>query len=181
MVLAAHLPELVHARHRRLHRNAEPAAQRPSPAANRHRGHLRQGAAERHTASVGDVAYVVEGHQPLIGDAIIGEGPGLMVAIEKFPGFNTLEVTRGVERALDELKPGLPGIEINTTIYHPASFIERATSNLGKAAIISIILAAAALGLLMGSWRAAVIALAAISLSFVSAVCCYRPPGFRSA
>src|ERR1700716_3400941 len=121
------------------------------------------------TVSVGDVAYLVEGHQALIGDAIIGEGPGLMVAIEKFPGFNTLDVTRGVERALDELKPGLPGIEINSTIYYPASFIERATSNLGKALIISIILAAVVLGLLMGSWRTAVIALAAISLSFVCA------------
>jgi Cu/Ag efflux pump CusA len=121
------------------------------------------------TVRVGDVAYLVEGHQALIGDAIIGEGPGLMVAIEKFPGFNTLDVTRGVERALDELKPGLPGIEINTTVYRPASFIERATGNLGKAAIISIILAAVVLGLLMGSWRTTVIALAAISLSFVSA------------
>jgi Cu/Ag efflux pump CusA len=121
------------------------------------------------TVRVGDVAYLVEGHQALIGDAIIGEGPGLMVAIEKFPGFNTVDVTRGVERALDELKPGLPGIEINTTIYYPASFIERATSNLGKAVITSIILAAVVLGLLMGSWRTAVIALAAISLSYVSA------------
>src|SRR6267142_5299993 len=121
------------------------------------------------TARIGDVAHVLEGHQPLIGDAIIGEGPGLLVAIEKFPGFNTLEVTRGVERALEELKPGLPGIEIDTTIYHPASFIERATGNLGKAAIVSIVLVATALGLLMGSWRTAVIALAAISLSFVTA------------
>jgi Cu/Ag efflux pump CusA len=121
------------------------------------------------TVSVGDVAYLVEGHQALIGDAIVGDGPGLMVAIEKFPGFNTLDVTRGVERALNELKPGLPGIEINTTIYHPASYIERATSNLGKALIISIILAAVVLGVLMGSWRTAVIALVAISLSFVCA------------
>jgi Cu/Ag efflux pump CusA len=121
------------------------------------------------TARVGDVAHVLEGHQPLIGDAIIGDGPGLLVAIEKFPGFNTLEVTRGVERALEELKPGLPGIEIDTNIYRPASFIERATGNLEKAVIASIVLVAAALGLLMGSWRTAVIALAAISLSFVTA------------
>lgn len=121
------------------------------------------------TTSVGDVAYLVDGHQALIGDAIVGENPGLMVAIEKFPGFNTLDVTRGVERALNELKPGLPGIEINTTIYHPASFIERATSNLGKSMLVSIILAAIVLGLLMGSWRTAVIALATISLSFLCA------------
>ena len=126
---------------------------------------------------VGDVAFLAEGHQALIGDAIIGGGPGLMLAIEKFPGFNTSEVTRGVERARDELKPGLPGIEINTTIYHPSSFIERGTGNVNKAAIISIILVAMVLGLLMNSWRSAVIALAAISLSFVSAVLLLQAAG----
>ena len=119
--------------------------------------------------SVGEIAHVVEDHQPLIGDAIIGEGPGLLVAIEKFPGYNTLDVTRGVQLALEELKPGLAGIEIDTTIYHPASFLERATGNLGKALVISIVLAAVMLGLLMGSWRTAVIALVAILLSFVTA------------
>jgi Cu/Ag efflux pump CusA len=129
------------------------------------------------TARVGDVAYLVEGHQALIGDAIIGEEPGLMLAIEKFPGFNTSDVTRGVERALDELKPGLPGVEINTTIYRPASFIERATGNLGRAVIISVILVAVVLGLLMGNWRSAVIALAAISLSFVSAALLLQAAG----
>jgi Cu/Ag efflux pump CusA len=121
------------------------------------------------TVSVGDVAFLAEGHQALIGDAIIGDGPGLMLAIEKFPGFSTAEVTRGVERALDELKPGLPGIEISTIIYRPATFIERAIGNLSKAAVISFILVAIALGFLMGSWRASLIALIAISLSFVSA------------
>ncbi|MBR0916268.1 efflux RND transporter permease subunit [Bradyrhizobium japonicum] len=129
------------------------------------------------TVRVGDVALLAEGHQALIGDAIIGDGPGLMLAIEKFPGFNTSGVTRGVERALDELKPGLPGIEINTAIYHPASFIERATRNLSTAATISVVLVAVVLGLLMGSWRAAAIALAAISLSFVSAVLLLQAAG----
>lgn len=119
--------------------------------------------------SVGEIANVVEGHQPLIGDAIIGEGPGLLVAIEKFPGFNTLEVTRGILLALEELKPGLAGIEINPTIYHPASFVERATGNLAKALTISIVLVAVMLGLLMGSWRTAVIALVSILLSVFTA------------
>lgn len=129
------------------------------------------------TVRVGDVAYLAEGHQAMIGDAIVGEGQGLMLAIEKFPGFNTADVTRGVERALDELKPGLPGIEISTTIYRPASFIERATGNLSRAAIVSVILVAAVLGLLMGGWRAAVISMAAISLSFVSAVVLLQAAG----
>ena len=66
------------------------------------------------TLALGDVADVVEDHQPLIGDAVINDGPGLMLIVEKLPWGNTLEVTRGVEAALEELRPGLPGIEIDT-------------------------------------------------------------------
>src|SRR6185503_15853590 len=58
---------------------------------------------------LGDVANVIENHQPPIGDAITGEGPGLLLVVEKFPGANTLFVTRAVEKALAELAPGLPG------------------------------------------------------------------------
>ncbi len=64
------------------------------------------------TLALGDVATVVEAHQPLIGDAILKDGAGLMLVVEKFPGYNTLEVTRGIEKALDVLRPGLTGFDI---------------------------------------------------------------------
>jgi multidrug efflux pump subunit AcrB len=54
---------------------------------------------------IGDVAKVVEDHQPLIGDAVHGEDPSLLLVIEKFPGANTLEVTQGVEEALAAMAP----------------------------------------------------------------------------
>src|SRR3954467_9693214 len=41
-----------------------------------------------------DVADVVEGHPPLIGDAIFKDDPGLLLVVEKYPGFNTIEVTK---------------------------------------------------------------------------------------
>ena len=56
-----------------------------------------------------DVSNVVEDHQPLIGDAVVNDKDGLLLMVEKFPSANTLEVTRGVEDALDKLKPGLAG------------------------------------------------------------------------
>ena len=37
------------------------------------------------------------GHQPLIGDAVINDGPGLLLVVEKLPWANTLEVTKGVD------------------------------------------------------------------------------------
>ena len=56
--------------------------------------------------------------------------PGFMLIVEKFPWGNTLDVTRGVEAALEAMKPGLPGVEIDTTIFRPATFIEDSIDNL---------------------------------------------------
>ena len=46
---------------------------------------------------LGDVADVLETNQPLIGDAIINDSPGLLLVVEKLPWANTVEMTRGVE------------------------------------------------------------------------------------
>ncbi len=119
--------------------------------------------------ALGEVADVVEGHQPLIGDAILKDGPGLLLVIEKYPGFNTVEVTQKVEAALAELRPGMTGIDIDTTIYRPASFIERGTSNLSTAISIAAVLAIVALGALLGSWRATLVAAASITVSLAAA------------
>jgi Cu/Ag efflux pump CusA len=116
-----------------------------------------------------EVADVVEGHQPLIGDAILKDGPGLLLVVEKAPGFNTVEVTEKVEAALAELRPGMTGIEVDTSIYRPASFIERATSNLSSATLIAAVLAFVALGALLGSWRTTLVATTSIALSLVAA------------
>ena len=73
-----------------------------------------------------DVADVVIDHQPMIGDGIINDGVGLLLIVEKFPWGNTLQVTKGVEEALDALRPGLPDVVIDHEIFRPATFIEMA-------------------------------------------------------
>jgi CzcA family heavy metal efflux pump len=116
-----------------------------------------------------DVARLVEDHQPLIGDAIINDGPGLLLIVEKYPWANTLEVTRGVEEALDELKPGLQGIAIDSEIFRPATFIEMSIDNLTKALLIGSVLVVAVLLLFLFEWRTALISLVAIPLSLLTA------------
>ena len=116
-----------------------------------------------------DVATVVEDSQPLIGNAILKDGPGLMLVVEKFPGANTSEVTRGVEKALRELSPGMKGIEVDTTIYRPAGFVERATKNLATGVIFAYLLVVVALWLTLSSWRAALIAALVIPTSILAA------------
>jgi CzcA family heavy metal efflux pump len=116
---------------------------------------------------LGDVATVVEDHQPLIGDA--NGGSGLMLVVEKFPEANTLEVTRDVEGAIDALRPGLSGLEFDTSIFRPASFIEESIDNLTLALIIASVLVVLLLGAFFFDWRAVLIGVVAIPLSLLAA------------
>ncbi|WP_089729811.1 efflux RND transporter permease subunit [Candidatus Thiosymbion oneisti] len=116
---------------------------------------------------LGDVVEVVESHQPLIGDAIVGNDSGIMLVIEKFPWANTLDVTRGVEKALDDLRPGLTGVEIDTEIFRPASFIEDAVDNLNTAVTIGILLAAITLLLFFLDWRMTLIVVISTATSLM--------------
>ncbi|MBI5943171.1 MAG: efflux RND transporter permease subunit [Chloroflexi bacterium] len=117
-----------------------------------------------------DVAEVVEDHQPLIGDAVVNDSSSLLLVIEKLPGANTLDVTKGVEAALAALKPGFADIEFDATLFRPASFIEMVIANLTRTLVISALLAVLFLGLFFYGWRAALITFAALLLSLVTAL-----------
>jgi CzcA family heavy metal efflux pump len=119
---------------------------------------------------LGDVADIVEDHQPLIGDAVFSDGPGLLLVIEKLPGANTLDVTRGVEAALDDLRPGLSGITIDTSLFRPGTYIETSSHNLSTALIIGVLLLLLALGAFLFAWRTALVAVGAMVASLLAAV-----------
>ena len=121
------------------------------------------------TLTLGDVAEVLEDHPPPIGDAVVTGGPGLLLVVEKQPGANTLEVTRGIDQALEELAPALPGIDMDATIFRPASFIERALGNLSEALAIGTALVVLILLLFLWDWRTAVISVTAIPVSLLAA------------
>jgi CzcA family heavy metal efflux pump len=119
---------------------------------------------------LGDVANVVEDHQPLIGDALINESPNLLLVIEKLPGTNTLEVTRGLEEALDALRPGFSSIDFDATIFRPATFIEMAIANLTQTLLIAAVLVVLVLGAFLYGWRTTLISLLTIPVSLVAAL-----------
>ena len=119
---------------------------------------------------LGQVADVTMGSPPPIGDSIINDVPGILLIVEKHPDSNTLELTRRVETALAELKPGLKDLEIDSSIFRPATFIERAIDNLTRALAIGCALVALILILFLFDWRTAVISLTAIPLSLVVAL-----------
>ena len=116
-----------------------------------------------------DVATVVQTHQPLIGDAVINDGQGLMLIVEKLPWGNTVEVSKGVEAALEEMRPGLPGIGIDTTIFRPATFVEQAIDNLSHSLFLGVLMMVLVLGLFLFDWRSALISAVTIPLSLIAA------------
>jgi len=122
------------------------------------------------TLRLSDLGSVLVDPGPLIGDAVINDGPGLMLVVQKFRGANTMDVTRGVEEAMTELQPGLQGIEIDTTIFRPATFIEQSIDNLTRAMLLGILLVILIIIAFLFEWRTAFISLVAIPLSLVSAL-----------
>jgi CzcA family heavy metal efflux pump len=117
-----------------------------------------------------DVGDVVWDTWPLFGDAVINQGPGLMLIVEKLPWANTLDVTRGVEAAIDEMRPGLPGIDIDTTIFRPATFIEMSIENLTNSLLIGGLLVVVVLFLFLWEWRVALISATIIPLSLMASM-----------
>ncbi len=119
---------------------------------------------------LGDVSTVVTDHQPLIGDAAAGAAPALLLMVEKFPGANPLAVTHGLEGAIDELRPGLSGLQIDTSVFRPATFIDTAMHNVGFWLLIAAVALIILLGLVLFPWRTAVISMVAIVLSLLAAL-----------
>ena len=119
--------------------------------------------------SLGDVANVTWGYPPLIGDAVINGGPGLMLVVEKFPGANTLDVTKGIDKALSAMSPAMPGVRVNNQIFRQASFIQIAIHNLSQSVLLGCILVVFVLLMFLFQWRAALVSLLAIPLSLAAA------------
>jgi Cu/Ag efflux pump CusA len=119
---------------------------------------------------LGDVATVVEDHQPLIGDAVFKDGPGLLLMVQKLPEANTVDVTRALQDKLDALKPGLQGVQVNASYYRPADYVEDSHDNLTVALIIGAVLALLALGAYLFNLRPLFVSLVSVIVALGAAV-----------
>ena len=160
-----------HRRVRRVEREAPEHPQRPADPdaeAARRRPARAKGTARRCVSPTSRV--VKEDHQPLWGEGVINDAPGLMLIVQKFRGANTMEVTEGIEDAMKEMQPGLPSVEVDTTIFRPATFIEQSIDNLTRALLIGILLVILIIVAFLFEWRTAFISLIAIPLSLLAAI-----------
>jgi Cu/Ag efflux pump CusA len=128
---------------------------------------------------LGSVATVVDGHQPLIGDAMVGTASnGLLLAVQKLPNASVTSVTKGLDEALTQLQPSLAGVHVDPTLFRPATYLDTATSNDRLAVIAAAALALLALLLLLLSIRFAFVCIVAIAVSLISATMVLRSLGY---
>ncbi len=117
---------------------------------------------------LGDVADVVEDHQPLLGDGAVNDGLGLMLIVEKLPWADTVELTRGVEEVVRDLEPALPSIRFDATLFQQENFIQTAIDNLSDAILLGFLLVVVILALFLFEWRVALISVLTIPLSITA-------------
>jgi Cu(I)/Ag(I) efflux system membrane protein CusA/SilA len=97
--------------------------------------------------------------------------PGVVLAVQKQPGANTLELTGRIERELASMQATLPrGMTIRSELFRQSDFISVAVSNVMKALRDGAILVVIVLFLFLWSVRTTAISVVAIPLSLVVAI-----------
>jgi CzcA family heavy metal efflux pump len=135
---------------------------------------------------VAETVIAMRGDEPVlvrhVGDVRVGaalkrgEGsynaePAVVLGIQKQPGANTLDLTKRIDRALDEIGRTLPeGMTIHRDVFRQADFIEVAIRNVTTALRDGIGLVLIIVLVFLASGRASLITIVAIPLSLVVAV-----------
>ena len=100
------------------------------------------------------------------GDAGYNGAPAVILSVQKQPSADTVQLTRTIETALSELKPGLPaGLTEPRVLFRQADFIEASIGNVSEALRDGAIMVAIVLFAFLLSARTTLISLIAIPLS----------------
>jgi nickel/cobalt tolerance cation efflux system protein len=99
------------------------------------------------------------------GDGSVNGQPAIVVMVNKQPQYDTPTVTREIERAMEEVKAGLPKDVTVTQTFRQENFIEFALENVTGSLRDGTIIVSVILLMFLMNWRTAVISLSAIPLS----------------
>lgn len=128
---------------------------------------------------VRDVAQVMIGPAPKRGTGSHNGKPAVIIGIQKQPLANTLELTKNLDRLLDDIQAGLPdGMMIDKHIFRQADFISVSIDNVLKALRDGSALVIFIVFIFLASLRATFITLLAIPLSLMAAIFTMKFLGF---
>lgn len=118
--------------------------------------------------TIGQVADVVFAKGLPRGDASVNGDPAVILSVQKQPDANTLDLTKQLDKALDEIADALPeDVVVNRELFRQKHFIENSIHNVEKALLeAGVIVLFVILAFLMNV-RATVISLISIPVSFI--------------
>jgi CzcA family heavy metal efflux pump len=147
----------------------------------------------REVSDIQNTVIAVGNGQPIyikhVADVQIGAGvkrgegsfnakPAVVMGIQKQPNTNTLELTKTLDRVLDEIQSSLPqGMKIERHVFRQADFIEVAIENVIHALRDGTIFVIIILIFFLADMRATGITLLAIPLSLVTAILALKAIG----
>ncbi|MEC4812471.1 MAG: efflux RND transporter permease subunit [Scytonema sp. PMC 1069.18] len=114
-----------------------------------------------------DVADVQIGAALKRGDGSLNGQPAIVVLVNKQPQYDTPTVTKAIEKAMEEVKAGLPKDVKVTETFRQNNFIDAAIANVTSSLRDGIIIVSIILLMFLMNWRTAVITLSAIPLSIL--------------
>jgi copper/silver efflux system protein len=125
-----------------------------------------------------DVADLRFGEAIRRGEAAVDGKHAVVLKVQKQPQANTLEVTRRLDAALDDIGKSLPkGVSLYRKGFRQADFIRVALSNVMTVLRDGAVLVAIVLALFLMSWRTTLISLVALPLSLLVGLLVLRYSG----
>ena len=128
-----------------------------------------------------DVAHVVEGAEPRVGEGAVNGERGLVIVVSAQLGANTKVVAqrRGGRRCGASAPPSAAaGLTLHPALFRPSEFIDLALRNVTSSLLLGAVLVAVVLFIFLSDAGAAAISLTAIPLSLLAAIVVLDAMGF---
>lgn len=124
---------------------------------------------------VSAVASVIAAPQMPRGDAALNGKPAIIIAVQKQPGADTREVTRAVEKILDDARLDLPdGTLVEQNVFRQAEYVASGIGNVSESVLLGSILTGLVLVLFLGRIRPAIVTLTAIPFSLLATAAVFK-------
>jgi len=131
-----------------------------------------------HVIALHQVADVDFAARTKRGEAGFNGQPGVILAVQKQPGADTVRITRQIEEMLPELQRIMPeGVRTTDIQFRQAGFIETSIANLLRVLVEALICVAIVLFLFLLNWQTTFISLLAIPLSVLTTLLVFQLMG----
>lgn len=109
------------------------------------------------------------------GDSSFNAKPSVVMVIQKQPGTDTVQISKSIESAMNDLRGSLPeGIMISTEVFRQSDFIEASINGIQGKLLMGTILVFVVLFVFLANLRMSLITLTAIPLSFLITFIVFR-------